>query len=42
MTSIPLLVIYVEKNMIPKNTCSSKNPNVHHNTVYNSQDMEAA
>ena len=36
--AVPLLGIYLEKNMTQKDT---GNPNVHCSTVYNSQDMEA-
>ena len=36
--AIPLLGIYLEKTTIQKDTV---HPNVHCNTVYNSQDMEA-
>ena len=35
---IPLLGIYLEKNMIWKDTCT---PIVHCSSIYNSQDMEA-
>ena len=35
--AIPLPCIYLEKNMIQKDTCT----HVHCSTVYNSQDMEA-
>ena len=36
--AIPLLGIHTEKTRIERDTCT---PNVHHSTVYNSQDMEA-
>ena len=36
--AVPLLGIYLEKNMTQKDT---GNPNVHCSTVYNSQDTEA-
>ena len=35
---ISLLVIYSEKTIIQKDTCT---PNVHCSTIFNSQDMEA-
>ena len=37
--AVPFLGMYREKNMIWKDTCTL---NVHHCTVYKSQDMEAA
>ena len=36
--AIPLLGIHTEESKIERDTCT---PNVHHSTVYNSQDMEA-
>ena len=38
--AIPLLGIYLEKNVVWKNTGTS--PNVHVNSIYNNQDIEAA
>ena len=35
--AIPLLGIHTEESKIERDTCT---PNVHHSTVYNSQDME--
>ena len=36
--AIPLLGIHTKETRIERGTCT---PNVHHSTVYNSQDMEA-
>ena len=36
--AIPLLGIHTEETRIERDTCT---PNVHHSTVYNSQDLEA-
>ena len=36
--AIPLLGIHLEKTMVQKDKCT---PNVHCNSVYNSQNMEA-
>ena len=36
--AIPLLGIHTEETRIERDTCT---PNVHHSTVYNSQDMES-
>ena len=36
--AIPLLGIHTKETRTERDTCT---PNVHHSTVYNSQDMEA-